>query len=651
MDSTEERLRALEMRVTALQRQVLELQKQQIPQNPSKQIPTENSVINLVNIQKQQINNNPAQNIIPQNSNILQNNKPTTITPKENVSFERRFGREAMGIIASVFIFIGLLLLYAFLPKFMRIIGIYVIGLLMITIGFIGKKHSKYKIFFDCFAGCGAGVIYISLFLTYGYYSIVNYFSLYIGIFIWAVIVLFISKKIFPIFRIIGQAGITISILFYIANFNFYFLKNPDEWKKIFFIIIYFFIVCIVYQLADSRKGLKSNLLTIIFFTVDIILITIPFKDSNSVISEIKIWSVLTGSVLILFSLFQYFWYIWKVEWSERQYPAMFCGVSIWTLFFIKVISNDLMYPMGRDIKNLIIIAMAIVIWCVCQWHCESRTTKNTILTMYLIILLSTLRGLSDYYELCLWIVLIASIAINGLYFLEKYYIQTAYVFLIYGLIFTVPSMSILNEMIKNNYMILLIYAIIALINASVTLYCRHKHPQKGLQNIAYAITIIQMLFSFVLILEIRNDILPLVILSILLVTSVFLLNSIFIFKQSNKYPLILIYLCIKLTILILFILLAFHANRYIYSIACIAFGIILLIFGFIKSKKCVRIYGLSLFMLFVCKLVLIDISYHDLKLRALGFLICGIICFGISYLYNRMDKFFDSEKEKNLIE
>lgn len=649
MDSTEERLRALEMRVTVLQRQVLELQKQQIPQNQNAQAPPANPVTSPVNIQKQQINNNPAPNIIPQNSNISPNNNiPTQIPSKENVSFERRFGREAMGIIASVFVFIGLLLLYAFLPRFMRIIGIYVIGLLMIAVGFIGKKHSKYKIFFDCFAGCGAGVIYISLFLTYGYYAIANYFSLYIGIFIWAVIILFMSKKIFPIFRIIGQAGITISILFYIANLNFYFLKSPDEWQKIFFTIIYFFIVCIVYQLADSRKGLKSNLLTIIFFTVDIILITIPFKTSNSIISDTKIWSVLTGSVLILFILFQYFWYIWKIEWSERQYPAMFCSVSIWTLFFIKITSNNLLYPLGGDIKNLIIIAMAVALWCICQWHCESKVVKNIILTVFLIMLLPAIHRLSDYYELCLWIILIAAITINGLYFLEKYYIQTAYVFLIYGLIFTVPSMSILNEMLKSSYMFLLIYAIIALINAFTTLYCRHKHLQKGLQNIAYGITILQMLSGFVLILTIRDDFIPLVILADMLVISVFLLNSIFIFKQSNKYPLILIYLCIKLTILILFILPSFYANRYVYSIACIAFGIILLVFGFMKSKKCVRIYGLSLFMLFVCKLLLLDISYNNLKLRALGFLACGIICFGISYLYSRMDKFFELEKEKN---
>ena len=30
---------------------------------------------------------------------------------------------------------------------------------------------------------------------------------------------------------------------------------------------------------------------------------------------------------------------------------------------------------------------------------------------------------------------------------------------------------------------------------------------------------------------------------------------------------------------------------------------------------------------------------YGKLELRAFSFLICGVICFGISFLYNRMDK------------
>ena len=67
--------------------------------------------------------------------------------------------------------------------------------------------------------------------------------------------------------------------------------------------------------------------------------------------------------------------------------------------------------------------------------------------------------------------------------------------------------------------------------------------------------------------------------------------------------------------------------------------AVLLILFGFWKSRKPVRIYGLILVLVSICKLILLDISYGKLELRAFSFLICGVICFGISFLYNRMDK------------
>ena len=51
--------------------------------------------------------------------------------------------------------------------------------------------------------------------------------------------------------------------------------------------------------------------------------------------------------------------------------------------------------------------------------------------------------------------------------------------------------------------------------------------------------------------------------------------------------------------------------------------------------KKGLRIYGLWLSMIFVFKLILIDMSYDEPIAKALGFMVAGIICFAISALYN----------------
>lgn len=60
---------------------------------------------------------------------------------------------------------------------------------------------------------------------------------------------------------------------------------------------------------------------------------------------------------------------------------------------------------------------------------------------------------------------------------------------------------------------------------------------------------------------------------------------------------------------------------------------------GFINKKKSLRICGLMMSMLAVFKLLLYDISLSDGILRPLCFLGAGILCFGIGYIYNKMEK------------
>lgn len=60
--------------------------------------------------------------------------------------------------------------------------------------------------------------------------------------------------------------------------------------------------------------------------------------------------------------------------------------------------------------------------------------------------------------------------------------------------------------------------------------------------------------------------------------------------------------------------------------------------FGFYKKYRSFRIYGLVLSMVSVCKLILFDVSGRSALDKAVGFLVCGLICFGISFLYNRIE-------------
>ena len=67
------------------------------------------------------------------------------------------------------------------------------------------------------------------------------------------------------------------------------------------------------------------------------------------------------------------------------------------------------------------------------------------------------------------------------------------------------------------------------------------------------------------------------------------------------------------------------------------------------RKYKALRVCGLVLVLLCVVKLVLVDIRYDNVLLRAAGFFVGGILCFGISLVYNLVDKWMGRrENAKN---
>lgn len=81
----------------------------------------------------------------------------------------------------------------------------------------------------------------------------------------------------------------------------------------------------------------------------------------------------------------------------------------------------------------------------------------------------------------------------------------------------------------------------------------------------------------------------------------------------------------------------------YIYSVVCLLLAITFIVLGFKFKIKSFRFYGLALSLLSVLKLVLIDISYADSISRIISFIVSGLLCFGIVWIYNRMQS---GEKE-----
>ena len=72
-----------------------------------------------------------------------------------------------------------------------------------------------------------------------------------------------------------------------------------------------------------------------------------------------------------------------------------------------------------------------------------------------------------------------------------------------------------------------------------------------------------------------------------------------------------------------------------------IAFAVLCIAIGFKNSllTKGLRIFGLMTTLVFVVKFIIFDISFDSSVMKAISFLISGILCFGISAIYNHFEK------------
>lgn len=61
--------------------------------------------------------------------------------------------------------------------------------------------------------------------------------------------------------------------------------------------------------------------------------------------------------------------------------------------------------------------------------------------------------------------------------------------------------------------------------------------------------------------------------------------------------------------------------------------------YGFKFKFKSLRVFGLILSCISVCKLILADLSYEQVAMKAASFLICGLLCLGINVVYNLVGK------------
>ena len=642
---------------------------------------------------------NTDQNINPNpvpNQNVYGYGNPINVVNNgKSKDFENWFGKNMMSVIASVLIFISIIIFstifYPSLTDEIKVISMFVFSFGLSAFGYFGVKKNNKDGFKLAIMACGIGCIFVSLLVTRIHFEMLTDGILLVCVLLWAAMVGYLSKYSNTLFVVIGQIGVVITLYIGINNLvektygiDLEYDGLPDG-NMIYALIIMFILGEIIFYFAS--KKLKYSVLTnYIGSCLGAMMIYSNFsKRVLNRFSMIEPKQPLIDLILILCIVAVLAFIMINNTDELYEINSIFvCGVCSTEiiLFSVRFLLNDfsieatsfiialittgilLVYAFRYD-KKATVHSCTVIVLCVETLICLGFINELWSLGLtFLCIVLYAYMGFVRDDDAFQWVVVcspfayilnIASypgtsllfiIIICGAipYFMFRYKKTYKQIYKIILYVEFLYFFALLFEMfgkefdITRVYLSLIKYIIVSLASvfAMKTDYVKSfvdGSDEVGFRNVTFAINGIIMYSGLTHILRYNDN--PLVhIMYILVVLTVYSVNSISLFNEFESRW-IHAYVGFKYTVLLMVILSSFSAPDIVISIACILFASLCVIFGFKIYKKGLRIYGLWLSMIFVFKLILVDLSIDDAISKAVGFLAAGLICFAISALYN----------------
>lgn len=605
----------------------------------------------------------------------------------KKLNFEQFLGKNLMGVIASILIFISFIffsvLVLPYLGENAKMILMFITSFVFLFIGMFGlKKNSDNKLFLSL-TGCGVGAIFISLFVANIYFKAIREIPLFFALLLWLCLTFYLSKYKSVLFQIIGNVGLFILVIFSLfmsfPNYNypllislfiliaevgfiFTFMRDNSNFSVVFEVIsinfitfIFFIVTTIKLKFVDIDSFTFKNFYFIVLFVIWGISFILPFikkyiKDSSFVLLNIinLIMGICLGKNILNYNAF-----------------VLFLVINIVSLFFV---NND-----NRPLKTRKIVSFIyLILWGIgISFASKIESSYINIIVVLLSFIVSgvlfyigrTKKEFKEYSTGLLFEIILLNLF--GACVVEKDALFSISYILLLLIIFSFISFDILRNKLEEESRIKSIYYVLSfLVLFSV---CKNLNLIFDSSNIA-----IYIFFSLALLLQIFYKKILFINDSLILKTSLSInaccMGTLLTLTLSGKYSLLFlipmsiaffslnvfnllrsfghksaIYISIKYTLLLITTLYSLDSISSLYSIGFLIFAIIAIVIGFRNSIKEFRIYGLILSLFSIVKLILIDISYDNPILRALSFFVCGILCFVISFIYNKLEKkYFD---------
>lgn len=278
----------------------------------------------------------PPLQIPPQ---MPQNGQPPVPPPKKDKEFN--FGKNLLGILASLLVFIGILLTaWASGSRWIQLCGILAAGLFLMLLGMLAsRRKSAYRTFFLSVSGCGAGILYLGIMLGYWYYELLSVLGMYALFLLWAGLMYLLSRGKLQVFQNIGHIGMVVAVFSQLDNYTkFQLVSFSDRFSEqanfqLLIMTCYVCISALFYLLTNRQERPEKHLFTLYANGICVGLLGIriliqadqfyTFFRNGVMHVQTKALSMAVCSLLLAgFLLFQYFWDMHR--WLERQKASEF---------------------------------------------------------------------------------------------------------------------------------------------------------------------------------------------------------------------------------------------------------------------------------------------------------------------------------------
>lgn len=649
----------------------------QVAQPKSKKVPS--WMLNYAHPAQTQDNTAPGhQQSAPTDHNGAYTPPVQSKVPTPNKNIEGVIGRNLFAILASLLILVGISIfissIYEYIPTAVKVLAIYAFGFAMLGVG-AGLYSRNKNNFWLGVASCGLAELLICVIASYSYFDALNLSGVFILILIWIFSSLWLTKIHPVVFKIIGYMGFSISMWF-----GFSHLLGRDT--GLFFGLLIFYTVLSGYFMLSNRQCVKTNTVIAFMNVVQLsmfvgityflpegltwlgIVIALTILSAYHIIyilgsklvkNAYPFFAIVSSLVLSLFAIEQEMvlsvpilmlplfvqWYIclkMDVKPELRVTHAVFSGFYLWVVSIIASICN-------------------VEIW---YWYCVAvaaayllyyLTSKLDMAWLgfgcfiFLRFLVSDTMGIGVV--ACFLTSLLFFVLTNSKLLHRDNILQTAWYIMVLitfnglylQLLSAVPDSY--EELYQLDDVFDGLYGLgHAVLNTIYLHLCLSRRPDKTKLSLK---SILVMVIQGIILLGCtglaasKNWIAAAMGIVSSLMIICYSLGYVYRTKAQNKD--LLIWQFIKFSLYFFVVPNMMQCPNILIHIFLLVIAIVAIITGFRLDCKVVRTYGLILSLVDVGTLIFFNIDLSDSLQFSLGVVLCGLLCFAISFIYSKIAK------------